>query len=51
LRGESEKQIAQKLGLSRHTVHEYVGNIYRHFGVCSRAELMAMWVGLKRRER
>jgi hypothetical protein len=26
-------------------VHEYVGELYRRFGVCSRAELMAKWVG------
>jgi DNA-binding NarL/FixJ family response regulator len=45
LRGESEKEIARHLRLSQHTVHEYVGELYRRFGVCSRAELMAKWVG------
>ena len=45
LRGESEKEIARTLGLSQHTVHEYVGQLYRHFNVRSRAELMALWVG------
>ena len=44
LLGESEKEIAQQLRISRNTVHEYVGLIYRHFGVSSRAELMARWV-------
>ncbi|WP_168219080.1 response regulator transcription factor [Limnoglobus roseus] len=38
--GDSEKQIALRLGLSRHTVHEYVGALYRRFGVSSRPELM-----------
>lgn len=44
LRGGSEKQIAVQLALSRHTVHEYVTAIYRHFDVSSRAELMAYWI-------
>lgn len=42
LDGASEKQVAQKLGLSRHTVHEYVKKIYRQLGVGSRAELLAL---------
>ena len=41
LQGDSEKQVAQKLSLSRHTVHIYVKALYRHYGVCSRGELMA----------
>jgi DNA-binding CsgD family transcriptional regulator len=44
LAGDGEKQIAGKLGLSRHTVHDYVKGVYRQFGVCSRAELLAKWV-------
>ncbi|MDP9174702.1 MAG: helix-turn-helix transcriptional regulator [Planctomycetota bacterium] len=44
LTGESEKEIATGLGLSRHTVHEYVRALYRQFGVTSRGELMAHWV-------
>jgi len=44
LDGESEKQVAARLGLSGPTVHEYVGALYRHFGVTSRAELMAYFV-------
>jgi DNA-binding CsgD family transcriptional regulator len=51
LLGESEKRIALQLQISRHTVHEYVGLIYRHFGVSSRAELMAMWVREQQRGR
>ena len=42
LAGESDKEIAQKLGISRHTVHEYAGDLYRRFGVSGRGELMAM---------
>ena len=40
--GASEKQIASQLGLSPHTTHHYVKTLYRHFGVSSRAEFMAM---------
>jgi DNA-binding CsgD family transcriptional regulator len=41
LEGSSEKQIASALNLSASTVHEYIGRLYRHFRVCTRAELMA----------
>ncbi len=44
LSGDSEKQIAAKLALSRHTVHAYVKTLYRHFGASSRGELLARWV-------
>jgi DNA-binding CsgD family transcriptional regulator len=44
LDGMSEKQIADRLGISRTTVHEYVTALYRRFGVSSRAELMARWI-------
>jgi len=44
LNGDSEKQIAAKLALSRHTVHVYVKGLYRHFGASSRGELLARWV-------
>ena len=39
--GDSEKQVAYNLGLSRHTVHGYIKTIYRHFDVSSRGELLA----------
>lgn len=42
LTGVSEKEIARKLGISRHTAHGYVKNLYRKLGVRSRAELMAL---------
>lgn len=45
LRGLSEKEVAAELGLSQHTVHEYVGVIYRRFGVRSRGELFAQRLG------
>lgn len=40
LEGDSEKQIASRMGLSRPTVHQYVTALYRHYGVTSRAELL-----------
>lgn len=39
--GDSEKQIAARLGISRHTVHEYVRRLHRLFEVRSRSELLA----------
>jgi DNA-binding CsgD family transcriptional regulator len=45
LEGDSEKQVAYKLGLSPHTVHEYVKDIYRELEVSSRGELLAQFVG------
>jgi DNA-binding CsgD family transcriptional regulator len=39
LEGDSEKQVALRLRLSRHTIHEHVKRLYRHFGVSSRGEL------------
>lgn len=44
LRGESEKQIAHRLELSRHTIHDYVKLLHRRFDVASRTELIAMFV-------
>ena len=41
LTGCSEKQAATKLGLSKHTVHVYVRNLYRHYNVNSRSELLS----------
>jgi FixJ family two-component response regulator len=45
LRGEGEKQIAERLGLSRHTVHDYIKSLHRCFGVNSRGELLAVCLG------
>lgn len=44
-RGLSEKEVAAELGLSPHTVHEYVRSLYRRFEVKSRAELFARLLG------
>jgi DNA-binding CsgD family transcriptional regulator len=44
LEGDSDKQAAARLGISRFTVNEYAKQIHRHFGVSSRAELLARWV-------
>ena len=41
LEGDSEKQAAARLGLSRSTVHQYITALYRHFRVQSRAQLLA----------
>ncbi len=39
LRGRSNKEIARELGLSVHTVKEYVGNLCRRVGAQNRTEL------------
>jgi DNA-binding CsgD family transcriptional regulator len=44
LDGLAEKQIAGKLGLSLPTVHEHVTDLYRHFGVGSRGELLGLFL-------
>jgi DNA-binding CsgD family transcriptional regulator len=44
LEGNSEKEAALRLRLSVHTIHEYVTALYRHFGVSSRAELLARFL-------
>jgi DNA-binding CsgD family transcriptional regulator len=44
LQGDAEKQIARKLGLSRHTVHEYAKILYRTLAVTTRGELLARFI-------
>jgi DNA-binding NarL/FixJ family response regulator len=44
LSGRDRQEIADAMRLSDHTVHEYVRAIYKHYGVNSRAKLMALWV-------
>ena len=41
LEGDSEKQVAARLGISRATAHQYVTALYRRFGVQSRGQLLA----------
>lgn len=44
LAGEAPKRIAYRTGLSLHTVYEYVKQLYRHYGVTSRGELLSRFV-------
>ncbi len=44
LAGKTIKEIAAEQQHSTNTSNEYVGRIYRRFGVRSRAELMALWL-------
>jgi DNA-binding CsgD family transcriptional regulator len=41
LQGDGEKQIALRLGISRHTVHHYVKQLHHRFAASSRGELLA----------
>lgn len=41
---KSEKEIADEMGLTVRSAHQYVVSIYRKFEVNSRAELMALWM-------
>jgi DNA-binding CsgD family transcriptional regulator len=41
MQGDSEKQAALRLDISRHTVHAYVKQLHDRFGVRSRGELLA----------
>lgn len=45
LTGMPEKQICTELGLSYHTTHDHVANLYRKFKVGNRPALMAIWLG------
>ncbi len=44
--GESEKQIAYRMGISQHTVHFYVKALYKLYGVNSRGELLSRFVAV-----
>ena len=44
LEGDTDKQVGLRLGLPRHTVNQYTKRVFAHFGVGSRAELLARWV-------
>jgi DNA-binding CsgD family transcriptional regulator len=41
LSGKSEKEVAARLELSRHTIHNYVKALHQRFEVSSRGELLA----------
>jgi DNA-binding CsgD family transcriptional regulator len=51
LEGDGEKQVASHLGLSKHTIHEYLKRLHERFGVSSRGELLArchaLWPALR----
>ena len=44
LEGDSEKQIARRLGIAASTLHDHVKALYRHFHLGSRPELMAYFL-------
>ena len=48
LGGQNEKQFAECLGLSIHTIHQYTKAVFRAFGVSGRAELMAKFIPTRR---
>ena len=41
--GYSDKQIAQELGLSTHTVHRHVARLLKRLGAENRAAVAAIW--------
>jgi DNA-binding CsgD family transcriptional regulator/GAF domain-containing protein len=45
--GLTDRQIAQRLYLSRHTVSQHVKAVYRKLGITSRVELTRLLVGLR----
>lgn len=44
LLGWSEKEMSYALKLSQHTIHVYTKSLYKLYHVCSRAELMSLWI-------
>jgi|GEM_PF-3566477 len=44
LSGKTEREIANQLDLTVGTTHSYVIDIYRNYGVKSRAELSSLWI-------
>lgn len=44
LAGLSDKEIASRLGITRHTVNQYTKAIYARFGVHSRSALLSRWI-------
>lgn len=44
LAGDTEKVIADRIGLTQPTVHQYATSIYRKFDVRGRTEFMAIWL-------
>jgi DNA-binding NarL/FixJ family response regulator len=50
-RGRSNRDIATELVISEKTVKNHIRAIYDKLGVGSRAEAMAVWLGIEREER
>jgi DNA-binding NarL/FixJ family response regulator len=50
-RGRSNRDIAAELVISEKTVKNHIRAIYDKLGVGSRAEAMAVWLGIERQER
>jgi DNA-binding CsgD family transcriptional regulator len=44
LAGNSEKEVAAKMGISTHTVHVHVKTLHKRLGVSSRGELLSRFV-------
>jgi len=47
LDGLSEKQVANQLGLSTATIHDYIVKLHKHFEVQSRGELLSYFIKRK----
>ncbi len=45
--GMTERQAADALGLSPHTIHSHVKAVYHRMGVTSRAQLLSVWTAGK----
>lgn len=44
LAGDAEKQVAARLGVSVHTAHDHIKELYRRLGVTTRGELMTRFL-------
>jgi DNA-binding CsgD family transcriptional regulator len=44
LEGDTDKQIAARLEVSPHTINQYTKQIFRHFRVAGRNQLLARWI-------
>ena len=51
LEGDTDQQIALRLGISKATVSEYATRIFHHYGVSSRSQLLAYFLKRFRRPR
>lgn len=44
LSGTTEKEIAEKMGVTPGTAHQYITTLFRKFGVHGRTDFMALWL-------